>query len=185
MSKTATALVDVADVLRRQFSQRLERYRVLVAKSVETGGTLPPEEAGEVVSLMEQLGLPAERFERDRASLIGAGNLERRRMEILDANGQTVADVPVLEAELEVLTREMVAESAKFRLRHAELEREIATRRQAIAKEQNRPRQSTAGVDGELMRLREGNPVMFRAGVTAEELPRLLGVRQSIVGSVV
>lgn len=181
---SATAVVDVADVLRRQFSQRLERYRSLVAKSVDSGGSLPSAEADEVASLMEQLGLPAERFERDRTSLIGAGNLERRRAEILDENGKTVANVPVLEAELEVLTREMVEETAKFRLRHAEMEREIATRRQAIASEQNRPRQSTSGVDAELMRLREGNPVMFRTGVTSEELPRLLSVRQSTFGSV-
>lgn len=179
-----TAVVDVSDVLRRQFSQRLERYRSLVAKSVESGGSLPPTEAAEVVSLMEQLGLPGDRFERDRTTLVGAGNLERRRAEILEENGKVVADVPALEAEVAELAREFVQETARFKAWSVEKQREIASRQQAIAKEQNRPRQSTAGVDAELMRLREGNPVLYRSGVTAEELPRLLGVRQATVGQV-
>jgi hypothetical protein len=176
-----TAAVDVADVLRRQFSQRLERYRSLVAKSVEMEGSLPPKEASEVAQLMEQLGLPVERFERDRASLIAAGNLERHAADILEANSKTIADVPALEAELEVLDREYVAEMTKFRLRREEMEREMAKRRQAITAERKRPRQSTAEIDMKLSRIYEGNPVMFRAGVTADELPRLLAVRQTIV----
>lgn len=184
MMASETAVVDVSDVLRRQFSQRLERYRSLVAKSVESGGSLPPTEAAEVVSLMEQLGLPGDRFERDRATLVGAGNLERRRAEILEENGKVVADVPALEAEVAELSREFVQETARFKAWSVEKQREIASRQQAIAKEQNRPRQSTAGVDAELMRLREGNPVLYRSGVTAEELPRLLGVRQATVGQV-
>lgn len=102
-----TAAVDVADVLRRQFSQRLERYRALVGKSVETDGRLPPADADEVVRVMEQLGLPAERFEHDRVSLIRIRNLDQRRAAIVEANGQSVADVPTLEAEVAKLLEEL------------------------------------------------------------------------------
>jgi hypothetical protein len=180
-----TAAVDVADVLRRQFSQRLERYRSLVAKSVETDGRLPPADADEVVQVMEQLGLPAERFEHDRVSLIRVRNLDRQLAAIVAANGKPGADVPTLEAELAQLSQEFVQVTGELKRRQADLEREISQRQRAIAAEVHRPRQSTASLDAELQRQYESNPVMFRHAVTAEELPRLLKVRQTVYGGVV
>jgi hypothetical protein len=180
-----TAVVDVADVLRRQFSQRLERYRAIVAEAYKADGRLSAETAAELATLMEQLGLPAERFEQDRVSLIRISNLERQRAEIVEANGKVVADVPTLQAELAKLDSEFVRVVGELKRKQADLEREMGERRRAIAAEVNRPRQSTANLDADLRRVQEFNPVMFRQGVTAEELPRLLTVRQSTFGAVV
>jgi len=96
-----------------------------------------------------------------------------------------VADVPQLEAEVEELSREFVQAKRRMQLELERLEGEMRSRRVEIAKEQNRPRQSTASLELQLRRLHEGNPVMFAAGVPAAELPRLLEVRQSTIGDVV
>jgi hypothetical protein len=182
MSKTA--VVDVAEMVRRQFEQRLERYRSLVAAAADGGGQLPAAMAEEFLEVTSQLGIPADRLGHDVATLVASRNLETRVAAIREANERVVADVPQLEAELAELSQEFVRAKRRMELEIERLEGEMRSRRVEIAKEHNRPRQSTASLELQQRRLAEGNPVLFARGVTAAELPRLLGVRQSTIGDV-
>jgi chromosome segregation ATPase len=179
-----TAVVDVAELARRQFSERLERYRSLVAAAADREGQLPAAQVEEFLAVASQLGIPADRLGRDIGSLVARRNLEARVAEIREANERAVADVPQLEAELAELSQEFMQAKRRMEMELERLEGEMNKRRAEIAREQRRPRQSPASLELQLRRLHEGNPVMFAAGVAVSDLPRLLGVRQSAIGDV-
>jgi hypothetical protein len=179
-----TAVVDVAEMVRRQFEQRLERYRSLVAAAADHDGQLPAAMAEEFLEVTSQLGIPADRLGHDVGSLVASRNLEARLWAIHEANNRVVADVPKLEAELAELSQEFMRTKRRMELEVERLEGEMRSRRAEIAKEHTRPRQSTASLEQQRRRLAEGNPVLFAPGVTVADLPRLLGVRQSTVGDV-
>jgi hypothetical protein len=182
MSKTA--VVNVAEMVRRQFEQRLERYRSLVAAAADRDGQLPAAMAEEFLEVTSQLGIPADRLGHDVGSLVASRNLEARVAAIHESNNRAVADVPQLEAEVEALSQAFMRAKRQSELELERLEGEMRKRRGEIAREQNRPRQSTANLEQQRRRLAEGNPVLFAPGVTVAELPRLLTVRQSTIGDV-
>jgi len=77
-----TAVVDVAELARRQFSERLERYRSLVAAAADHDGQLPAAQVEEFLAVASQLGIPTDRLGRDAGSLVASRNLEARVAEI-------------------------------------------------------------------------------------------------------
>jgi hypothetical protein len=170
--------------IQRQFSEALSRYRELAREASQTGGELPDEKVDEVLELAKQLGIPPTRFTHDATSFVAAGNYEKRIAEIQARNAHTTVDVPALEAKADTLTKTFLREKRAWEIRSEELQRELSEIRRTISAEVHRPRESTREIESQLRRVYDSNPVVFRSGVIAEDLPRLLEVRQSTVGGV-
>lgn len=155
------------------FERNTATYRRLVARMAESAGTLPPDEADELVRVCETLGIPPERLSDDAAAVMKMNRLHAEMNAVHQRNTARMEPLPRLEAEMQVAQAEWnrIREECESRLRIAQ--NDLTAKRNAYEKLLMTRNESTESIDREAMRLRERNAHLF-APVSRETLQRIV-----------
>jgi len=166
-------LQNVAEIAEAAFQRNTATYRKLVAAMAESGGTLPPAEADELVRVCEALGIPPERLGDDAAKVSIMHQLTAEVEAVHQRNAERKRPLPGLESEYRAAQEEWRRVHEECESRLAAAQRDLTQKRIAYEKLLNVRDESPERIETEALRLRERNAHLF-APVSRELLQRIV-----------
>jgi hypothetical protein len=166
-------LQNVAEIAEAAFQRNTATYRKLVAAMAESGGTLPPAEADELVRVCEVLGIPPERLGDDAATVAAMNDFNAQVEAVHQRNAERKRPLPHLEAEYRAAQAEWNTVRGECDARLSAAQHDLTQKRMAYEKLFNTRDEPTERIETEALRLRERNAHLF-GPVSRELLQRIV-----------
>jgi hypothetical protein len=164
---------NVLAVAEAAFERNTATYRRLVAAMAESGGTLPPAEADELVRVCETLRIPPERLGDDAATIAAMRDLETQGEAVRQRNAERKQPLPRLESDYLAAKAEWSRVHEECSTRLAAAQHDLTQKRMADEKLFNTRDESTERIEIDALRLRERNAHLF-GPVSREQLQRIV-----------
>ncbi len=172
------AIENVAVRAESHFQTQMAEYRRLVTKMADGAGTLPQDEADELIRICDALGIPPERLSGDATAIATAKGLERDIEAVRIRNAERRAPLPELQQRMAAAQRHYSAVREEWDTKLKAAERESNDARREYEKLLNARMESADHLERRLRDTHEWVPHLF-GPITREALKRVLDPRRS------